>query len=104
MDPMANRILLDLDPLRASRDFRLLFGGQLAGVFGRQVATVAIPFQVYALTHSSFQVGAVSLAQLVPLVVGAILGGSLGDALDRRRVLLATALGLAVPGGAPAGD
>jgi hypothetical protein len=31
---MPNRILLDLGPVRKSRDFRLLFGGQLMAVVG----------------------------------------------------------------------
>jgi MFS family permease len=84
---VANRFLLDLDPLRESRDFRLLFAGQMVSMFGSQLTVVAIPFQIYALTRSSLQVGAVSLSQLLPLVVGALVGGSLGDAFDRRRIL-----------------
>jgi hypothetical protein len=46
MGGMAGRILIDVSPLRSSRDFRLLFAGQLATVFGAQLASVAIPFQV----------------------------------------------------------
>jgi MFS family permease len=96
---VARRILIDLDPLRESRGFRLLFAGQLVEVLGSQLTTVAVPFQVYALTRSSFQVGAVSLAQLVPLILGALVGGSLGDAIDRRRILVAASLGLALTSG-----
>jgi MFS family permease len=97
---VARRILIDLDPLRGSRDFRLLFGGQLVGMFGTQLTMVAIPFEVYELTRSSLQVGAVSLAQLIPLVVGALIGGSVGDAVDRRLVLIVTSVVLAVTSGA----
>jgi MFS family permease len=82
-----NRFLLDVDPLRGSRDFRLLFAGQMVSMLGSQLTVVAIPFQIYALTRSSLQVGAVSLSQLLPLVSGALVGGSLGDAFDRRRIL-----------------
>ncbi len=90
---MARRIFINLDPLRQSRDFRILFGGQLVAEFGSQFTIVAIAYQVFELTRSSFQVGAVSLTQLVPLVLGALIGGSLGDSMDRRRLLvLATAL------------
>jgi MFS family permease len=99
-DGVARRILIDLDPLRESRDFRLLFGGQLIGMFGTQLTMVAIPFQVYDLTRSSFQVGAVSLAQLVPLIVGALVGGMVGDAIDRRVILLVTSAALALTSGA----
>ncbi|HUL24343.1 MAG TPA: MFS transporter [Streptosporangiaceae bacterium] len=97
---MASRILIDLGPLRGNRGFRLLFAGQLVEVFGSQLTTVAIPFQVYALTRSSLQVGAVSLAQLGPLVLGALVGGTVGDAIDRRRILVVTALMMALTSGA----
>jgi predicted MFS family arabinose efflux permease len=93
---VANRILIDLGPLRRSRDFRLLFVGQLVGVFGSQLTLVAIAFQVYSVTRSSLQVGAVSLAQLVPLVLGALIGGTVGDAVDRRGILVVTSLSLGV--------
>jgi MFS family permease len=92
MVPVANRILIDLGPLRERRGFRLLFAGQLVGVFGTEFTAVAIPFQVYGLTQSSLQVGLVSLAQLIPLIAGALIGGAVGDAVDRRRILLVTVL------------
>jgi MFS family permease len=101
---VAQRIFIDLDPLRGSRDFRLLFAGQLVAVFGGQLTVVAIAFQVYALTHSSWQVGAVSLAQLAPLVLGALIGGTVGDAVDRRRILVVTSLCLGLASAALAGN
>jgi len=99
MVPVPNRILIDLGPLRESRGFRLLFTGQFVEVFGSQLTAVAIPFQVYAMTRSSLQVGLVSLAQLVPLIAGALIGGSLGDALDRRLILLVASVLLALTSG-----
>ncbi|HEY8043651.1 MAG TPA: MFS transporter [Streptosporangiaceae bacterium] len=96
---MANRIFIDLGPLRESRGFRLLFAGQFVEVFGSQLAAVAIPFQVYDLTRSSLQVGLVSLAQLLPLIAGALIGGSLGDALDRRLIIVAASVLLALTTG-----
>jgi MFS family permease len=62
---------------------------------GSQLTVVAIPYQVYRLTHSSLDVGLVSLAQLGPLLVGSILGGSVADAFDRRKLLLGAQFGLA---------
>ena len=82
------RVLIDLGPLRRSRDLRLLVFGELVSVFGTQLTTVAVPYQVYQLTHSSLDVGLVSLAQLFPLIGGALLGGSVVDAMDRRRLLM----------------
>jgi MFS family permease len=91
---MATNFLVDLAPFRRSRDFRLLFAAQLVGLFGRQVAVVAVAFQVFALTHSSLQVGAVSAVQLVPLIGGALVGGVLGDRVERRNLLMAASLSL----------
>ena len=82
------RILLDLTPLRQSRDFRALIGGLGVSTLGSQLTTVSVPYQVYAITHSSLYVGLVSLTQLFPLIFGSLLGGSVADAVDRRRMLL----------------
>ena len=82
------RLFIDLTPLRRSRDFRWLLLGELVSVLGTQLTTVAVPYQVYRLTHSSLAVGLVSLTQLFPLIAGALLGGSLVDAMDRRRLLM----------------
>jgi MFS family permease len=87
---MPGRILVDITPLRESRDFRLLFIGQLVSTLGTQLTVVAIPYQVYKLTGSSLQVGAISLAQLIPLVIGSLAAGPVGDAVDRRKIMLWT--------------
>ena len=101
--PGRRRLLVDVTPLRASRDYRLLFAGQLISFMGRQVTVVAIPVQVYDLTHSSFAVGMTGLVALGPLVVLSLVGGAIADAMDRRRLLLvanvllaATSAGLAL--------
>jgi MFS family permease len=93
MSPRASRwvarhVLLDVTPLRRSRDYRALISGLGVSVLGNQLTTVAVPFQVYAITRSSLMVGLVSLAQLFPLIFGSLLGGSLVDAVDRRKLLL----------------
>src|ERR1700722_5199027 len=84
------RLFIDLSPLKRSRDLRYLVSGQLVSVLGSQLTTVAVPYQVYLLTHSSLDVGLVSLGQLIPLIVGSLFGGSLADVIDRRRLLLLT--------------
>jgi predicted MFS family arabinose efflux permease len=86
------RLVIDLTPLRRSRDLRCLVLGELVSVFGTQLTTVAVPYQVYQLTRSSLDVGLVSLTQLIPLVAGSLLGGSAVDAVDRRRLLMAAQL------------
>jgi MFS family permease len=82
-------LFLDLSPLRASRDFRTLWLSQVATTAGRQFVMVAVPFQVYVLTHSSFAVGLLGIFQAVPIVVAGLYGGALADRIDRRRLQLA---------------
>jgi MFS family permease len=60
----------------------------LISFLGTQLAIVAVPYQVFRLTHSSLQVGLVSLAQLGPLLVGSLVGGAVADTVDRRRLLM----------------
>ena len=90
------RLLADLSPLRESPGFRRLYSGQLVSFLGTQLTAVAVPYQAFVLTRSSLVVGLLSLAQLGPLVVGSLLGGSVADATDRRRLLLTTQVLLAV--------
>src|SRR3954466_11754950 len=88
-------MFLDVAPLRKSREFRLLYAGQTVSFFGSMLTYVAIPYQVYKLSHSSFYVGLLGAAQLLPLLLAALLGGALADSLDRRRMLLVSELVLA---------
>lgn len=78
----------DLTPLRVHRDFRLLMVGNLISSTGRQITVVVVPFQVYSFTHSSLAVGAIGAAQILPFMVMSLAGGSIADAVDRRRLLL----------------
>jgi MFS family permease len=49
---------------------------------------VAVPIQLYHLTHSTLQVGLLYLTTLVPLLFAPIIGGAVADAVDRRTMLL----------------
>ncbi len=89
-------LFLDLTPLRRYRDYRLLYTGQFVSFLGSQLSYVALPYQVYKLTHSSLAVGMIGMAQLVPLVVFGLIGGAYADAVDRRRLLIVAELGLIV--------
>jgi MFS family permease len=84
---------LDIGPLRRHRDFRLLFAGQALSFFGSEITYVALPFQIYQLTHSTLAVGLLSLAEFVPLMFMAFVGGALSDAFDRRRMVQLSELG-----------
>ena len=82
------RLLVDVTPLRTSRNFRLLFIGQFVSVLGSNLTIVAVAYQVYQRTGSSLWVGLVSFIQLPALIVGSLWGGALGDRFDRRTLLV----------------
>ncbi|WP_448642434.1 MFS transporter [Geodermatophilus sp. URMC 63] len=86
---------IDTSPLR-DPGYRRLFWGVTATMIGQQMTLVAVPFQVYAITRDSLLVGVTSVVALVPLVVFGLLGGSIADAMDRRRLMIVTGLGSAV--------
>jgi MFS family permease len=92
---MLKHLLIDLAPLRRSRDLRTLIAGQSVSILGSQMTGVAVPYQVYRLTHSSLDVGLVSLAALVPTLAGSFFGGVIVDAVDRRRLLMAVSVVMA---------
>jgi len=87
---------MDFRPLVRHRDYRWLFAAQFVSTMGSMVTYVALPYQVYRLTESSFAVGLLGVAELVPLLVTAFVGGALADWMDRRRIVLATDVGLAI--------
>jgi MFS family permease len=97
--PWWRRVAVDIGPLRRYPAFRRLFVGQTISTFGSEIAAVAAPYQLYSLTHSTLQVGLLSLCELAPLLTLTIAGGAIADAMDRRRLLLRTELGLALVAG-----
>jgi MFS family permease len=93
---LVRRLAIDLGPLRRYPAFRRLFVGQTISTFGSEVAAVAAPIQLYDLTHSTLQVGLLSLCELFPLLTLTIVGGAIADAVDRRKLLLLTEVLLSV--------
>jgi MFS family permease len=83
---------MDIGPFREHRDFRLLLIAGTVFYLGGMMTYVAIPFQIYQLTHSNFAVGAVGLVELVPLIVFGLYGGALADHVDRRLLMIWTGI------------
>ena len=86
-------MLLDISPLKISRDYRLLFFGQLVSFFGSMMTFIVVPWQMFELTKSSAMVGYIYLAEFVPMFCLAFVGGALADALDKRKMLRLTEIG-----------
>jgi predicted MFS family arabinose efflux permease len=76
--------------LRAYRNFRLYFAGQIVSFSGTFLQDTALPWLVLELTHSPFDVGALVFCRYGPFVVGGLYGGVIADRLDNRRVLIGT--------------
>lgn len=69
------------------RPFLLFFSARIASRFAVQIATVAIGWQVYAMTNSAFALGMIGLAQFLPTAVLVFLAGAAADRYERRRLL-----------------
>ena len=91
----ARALVIDLEPLRRDPDFRRLFIGQSINGIGTQITRVALPYQVYVLTQSTLALAALTVAQLIPILLFSLGGGAIADAFDRRKVLIVTQVGLA---------
>ncbi len=85
---LLGRIAVDVTPLRASRDLRLLVIGNFVTTLGTQATLVALPYQLYVETRSPFLTGLLGAFELGPLVSMSLFGGALADRMDRRRLLL----------------
>src|SRR6478735_4114317 len=81
-------MFLDIGPLRRNTAFRRLFASQFISGLGTMVSYVAVPWQLYELTHSNAQVGLLGLVQLLPVVACGLLGGAVADRVDRKRLLI----------------
>jgi MFS family permease len=81
------RLAADLAPLRTSRDFRVVFASRTVTLFGSQASEVALLVQARQLTGSAIAVGLLGAAELLPLLVFGLYGGTLADRLDRRRLI-----------------
>jgi len=88
-----NNLPLAFDTFRAlrHRDFRLLWLGLTVSAAGTWMQIVAQSLLVLKITHgSAFALGTVSLAQALSFFFFALVGGSVADRFDKRRLLLFT--------------
>jgi MFS family permease len=79
--------LLDTRPLRIVAFRRLWIGGVLSGI-GNQMTVLAVTLQIFGLVRTPLAVGAIGLFTAAPAVIVALAGGTLGDAIDRKKLTL----------------
>jgi MFS family permease len=87
---VSNRLIADLGPLRESPAFRRLWAGTVLSSVGSALTAFAVILQVYDLTRSPLAVGGIGVAQMVPTLLIGLAGGSVTDAIDRRKLVLVT--------------
>jgi len=69
------------------RSFRLYWASRFLANFAAQVISVAVGWQVYALTSSPFDLGLVGLVQFAPALVLVLYAGHVADRFNRRAVM-----------------
>ncbi len=73
--------------LLEQRPFCYFFLGRICSEFAFQMGTVAVAWQVYALTDSPLALGLIGLAEFTPMALLTFAAGHVADRYDRRRVI-----------------
>ncbi len=71
-----------------SRDFRLYQAARLMVIVGAEAQSVAVAWQVYAITHSALDLGYTGLALFLPGLFFMLAAGHVADKYDRRKIIL----------------
>src|SRR5690348_18299431 len=72
------------------RDFYVFAVVRFIVTLAMQIQSVAIGWQVYAITHSTFALGLVGLCQFAPMFLLTLPAGDIADRFDQRKLLSAT--------------
>ncbi|MGA3037154.1 MAG: MFS transporter [Vulcanimicrobiaceae bacterium] len=72
----------------SSRDFRLFYFGQATSYVGDGLRAIAIPLLVFKLTGSALNLGLTFALEVFTFGVFSLLGGSLADRLNRKRLMI----------------
>lgn len=95
------------------RDYRLIWGGQFVSIIGSQMQFIAINWHIYQLLQGvtlslnlfgrpitlgtqALGLGGVGMARIVPIALFALIGGTLADVLNRRKLLIWTNIAAAL--------
>jgi len=70
--------------------FRWFFFAQIFSITGSAMQLAAVNWDVWRITHNELALGIVGLVRIVPIIILSLLGGVVADAVDRRKLQLAT--------------
>lgn len=72
------------------RNFRLLWGGLIISNIGTWMQMVAQAWLIHEMTGRATDLGILGLARALPLIVLSVVGGTIADRVDKRRLLYTT--------------
>lgn len=75
------------DSLRSHPAFVQFWFARICSSFGFQMLSVAVGWQIYAITGRAFDLGLIGLVQFFPSVVLALPAGHVADQFERRRIV-----------------
>ncbi|MCG2572179.1 enterobactin transporter EntS [Acinetobacter sp. ME22] len=85
---MKRSLITDFSLLKHNRHFRDVFIARTVSLLTIGMLVVAIPQQVFQLTHDSLQVAIAMACEGIAMFVGLLFGGLLADRYDRKRLIL----------------
>src|SRR5439155_1273327 len=88
-DDRVTALLRGLAPL-GHRNYALYWVGQLVSMSGTWIELTATTWLLYQLTDSPFLLGLGGLFRAAPIFALALIGGTVADRVERRRLLLIT--------------
>ncbi|MGW8397157.1 MFS transporter [Streptomyces lydicus] len=76
-------------PLRRSKNFLLLWGGQTVGELGSRISGVAVPLLAATTLHASvFEISLLSFLGWLPYLLFSLPAGILADRVDQRKLMI----------------
>jgi MFS family permease len=72
-----------------NRNFSLFYAGQAFSYVGDGLRFIAVPLLVYHLTGSALSTGITYALEIGPFALFGLIGGSLADRIDRKRMMIA---------------
>jgi MFS family permease len=82
--------MLKIPPALRHRRFRLLWLGLLISVAGSQMQLSALLWHISKLSDEPIALGGIGLARILPEVIFSLIGGSLADVYNRRKIMFFT--------------
>ena len=86
-------------PRLLNRDFLLFLIALAAATLGIQIQATVVGYQLYEITRDPLSLGAIGLAEALPFISLALVGGHVADVVDRRRIIVAAFSIMTVAGG-----